>query len=150
MKKRNNMKLFFYLAVTVFTASVLVLSCSKVGGAADDGDLNAIDQNDGIVPVITVSKPVANQVYRSGDSIIVEGNVTDDKIMYKGKVQIKNDANNFVVAEKYYETHVLPAMNYRLAYKAEVTSPTDFNILIEFQDHGQNTSTESIKVKVNP
>ena len=100
--------------------------------------------------MITVSKPTANQVYISGDSIIVEGKVTDDKKMYKGKVQIKNDANNFVMAENYYETHFLPAINFRLAYKAEVTVPTDFSILVEFQDHGDNTSTATIKVKVNP
>ena len=65
-------------------------------------------------------------------------------------MQIKNDANNFVMAEKYFETHYLLEMNYRLAYKAEVASPTDFSILIEFQDHGTNTSTATIKVKVNP
>ena len=80
----------------------------------------------------------------------VKGKVTDDKKMYKGKVQIKNDANNFVMAEMYYETHYLLEMNYRLAYKAEVTAPTDFSILIEFQDHGANTSTATIKVKVDP
>lgn len=130
--------------------SVLVLSCSKVGSAIDDGDPNEIDQNDGVFPVITVLKPAANQIYRSGDSIVVEGKVTDDKKMYKGKVQIKNDANNFVMAEMHYETHFLLELSYRLAYKAEVTSPTDFSILIEFQDHGTNTSTATMKVKVNP
>lgn len=144
------MKSFFYFVSIVFSASVLILSCSKVGSASDDGDQNAIDQNDDVFPVIAVSRPMANQVYTSGDSIIVEGKVTDDKKMYKGKVQIKNDGNNFVVAENYYETHFLSAMNYRLAHKAEVTSPTDFSILIEFRDHGENTSTASIKVKVNP
>ena len=144
------MKRFFYFAVIIFSFSVQVLSCSKVGSAVDDGDPNEIDQNDGVFPVITVLKPTANQVYMSGDSIIVEGKVTDDKKMYKGKVQIKNDANNFVVAENYYETHVSPAISYRLAYKAEVTSSTDFSILIEFQDHGTNTVAATIKVKVNP
>jgi hypothetical protein len=139
------MKRFFYSAITIFS----ILSCSKVGSITED-DPNEIDHNDDVFPVITVSKPSANQVYANGDSIIVEGNVTDDKKMYKGKVQIKNDVNNFVVAEMYYETHFLLAMNYRLAYKADVTSPTDFSILIEFQDHGLNTSVITIKVKVNP
>ena len=100
--------------------------------------------------MITVSKPTANQVYMSGDSIIVEGKTTDDKIVYKGKVQIKNDASNLVMADSYYESHFLQAINYRLAYKALVTAPTDFSVLIEFQDHGANTSTTTLKVKVNP
>lgn len=144
------MERFFYLAVIIFSVSAILLSCSKVGSVADDDDPTEIDQNDDVFPVITVSKPAANQIFTSGDSIIVEGKVTDDKKMYNGKVQIKNDANNFVMADNYYETHFLSAMNYRLAYKAQVTSPTDFSILIEFQDHGLNTSTATIKVKVNP
>ncbi len=144
------MKRFLYFIVTLFSTGMLLLACSKVGSATDDGDPNEIDQNDGMFPVITILKPSANQLYRSGDSIVVEGKVTDDKKMYKGKVQIKNDANNFVMAEMHYETHFLLEMNYRLAYKAEVTSPTDFSILIEFQDHGTNTSAATLKVKVSP
>jgi hypothetical protein len=133
----------------IICAAVVIASCTKVG-AADEENIEAIDQNDDVFPVINVLKPAVNQVYRSGDSIIVEGNVTDDKKMYKGKVQIKNDANNFMVAENYYETHFLSAMNFRLAYKAIVTVSTDFSVLIEFQDHGANTSSTTIKVKVDP
>lgn len=144
------MKPFFYLVLIISSVSVLVLSCSKVGSAMDEDDPNEIDQNDGVFPVITVLKPSANQEYRSGDSLVLEGKVTDDKKMYNGKVQIKNDTNNLVMAEKYFETHYLLEMNYRLAYKAEVTSLTDFGILIEFQDHGTNTSVATLKVKVNP
>jgi hypothetical protein len=130
-------------------SSVIMISCSKVGSAEEE-TLDAIDQNDDVFPVITVSKPTANQVYTSGDSIIVEGKVTDDKKLYKGKVQIKNDPNNFVMAEGYYETHFLSTIDYRLAYKGVVTVPTDYSIFVEFQDHGANTSTATIKVKVNP
>ena len=144
------MKKIFYPGIIVCLAGLLIVSCSKVGSGPGEDNLDAIDQNDNIFPTITVSKPTANQVYASGDSIIVEGKVTDDKKLYKGKVQIKNDANNFVMAEGYYETHFLSVINYRLAYKAVVTVPTDFSILVDFQDHGANTSTATIKVKVNP
>ena len=130
-------------------ASVIMISCSKVGGTEEE-TLDAVDQNDDIFPTITISKPMANQVYTSGDSIIVEGTVTDDKKLYKGKVEIKNDVNNFVMADGYYETHFLAAISYRLAYKAVVTMPTDFTIHVEFQDHGANTSEATLKVKVNP
>ena len=142
------MKRNFYFIGMLVLASVVLVSCSKVGSPGEE-TLDAIDQNDDVLPTITISKPTASQVYASGDSIIVEGKVTDDKIVYKGKVQIKNDANN-LVAENYYESHFLQAINYRLAYKAVVTVPTDFSVLVEFQDHGANTSTATIKVKVNP
>lgn len=71
-------------------------------------------------------------------------------IFGKEKKKIINDANNLVMTDGYYESHFLQAINYRLAYKAEVTVPTDFSILVEFQDHGANTSATTIKVKVNP
>jgi len=142
------MRKYFYCIVIVL-ATVVIAACSKVG-AGEEEDLNEIDQSDNIFPVINAAKPMANQVYRSGDSIIVEGVVTDEKKMYKGKVQIKNDGNGLMVAENYYETHFLQAINFRLAYQAIVTAPTDFSVLVEFLDHGMNTSTATIKVKVNP
>jgi len=143
------MKRGFYFIGVFVLASLIMISCKK-GGNEAAGSLDAIDLNDNVFPVITVSKPIANQVYTSGDSIIVEGKVTDDKKLYKGKVQIINDASSFVLADNYYETYFLQVINFRLAYKAVVTVPTDLNILIEFQDHGTNTSTATIKVKVNP
>ena len=143
------MKKYFYIAAILILTCVIMISCSKVGSEAE-GSLDAIDLDDDVFPVITVSKPTANQVYISGDSIIVEGIVTDDKIVYKGKVQIKNDANNLVMADGFYESHFLKAINYRLAYKAVVAVPTDFSILVEFRDHGDNVCTATIKVKVNP
>jgi len=143
------MKKYFYLAGIFIVASMLMISCGKVGSEAE-GSLDAIDLDDDVFPVITVSRPTANQVYISGDSIIVEGKVTDDKKLYRGRVQIKNDADNLVMADTFYETHFLPAINFRLAYKATVTSLTDFSVLIEFRDHGDNVSTATIKVKVNP
>jgi len=129
--------------------SVVMISCSKLGTPGAETP-DAIDQNDDVFPTITVSKPTANQVYTSGDSIIVEGKVTDEKTLYKGKVEIKNDVNSLVVANGNYETHYLAVMDYRLAYKAVVTMPTDFTIRVEFQDHGGNTSVTTLKVKVNP
>jgi hypothetical protein len=138
----------FHLAVIV-SAAVLIASCGKVGVAADE-DINGIDQNDDVFPVITTIKPTPNQVYVSGDSIIAEGSVTDEKVMYKGRVQLKNDANGLMVADNYYETHFLKTLNYRLAYKAIVTVPTDFSVILDFQDHGANAVTATIKVKVNP
>ena len=139
---------YLYSTILIGLVNLVVVSCSKVGAAGED-DIDAIDQNDDIFPVITVTRPAANQTYVSGDSIVVEGKVTDEKKMYKGKVVIKNDVTGFT-EEAHYETHFLSTINFRLATKAIVTTPTDFSILVEFQDHGMNTSTATIKVKVNP
>ena len=143
------MKGYLYSIRMFVLGSVVMISCSKVGSPGAETP-DAIDQNDDVFPTISVSKPTANQQYTSGDSIIIEGKVTDEKTLYKGKVEIKNDVNSLVVANGNYETHYLATMDYRLAYKAVVTTPTDFTIRVEFQDHGANTSVTTLKVKVNP
>ena len=143
------MKRVFYQTGIAAILSIVIISCSKVGYAEQENP-DALDLNDDIFPVITVSKPTAGQVYSSGDSIVVQGKTTDNKIVYKGKVRITNDATSALVAESYYESHYLTAIDFRLAYKAIVTAPTDFSILVEFQDHGGNMSSAAIKVKVNP
>ena len=143
------MKRVFYQTGMAAILSLVIISCSKVGYAEQENP-DALDLNDDIFPVITVSKPTAGQVYLSGDSIVVQGKTTDNKIVYKGKVRITNDATGALVAESYYESHYLTAIDFRLAYKAIVIAPTDFSVLVEFQDHGGNMSTATIKVKVNP
>jgi hypothetical protein len=127
----------------------LLAGCSKTAGG-DVDDVHVVDENDDIFPVISVTKPVVNQVYSSGDSIIIEGNVSDNKTLYKGKVQLKNDATSAIVAENFYETHFLKTISFRVAGKAVVTSATDFSIITEFEDHGLNKTSQTFKVKVNP
>jgi hypothetical protein len=126
-----------------------VVACSKTAGG-DVDDVHDVDENDDIFPVITVSKPVVNQVFSSGDSVIIEGTVSDNKTLYKGKVQLKNDATSVIVAENFYETHFLQAISFRVAGKVVVTSVTDFTVYAEFEDHGMNKTTHTFKVKVNP
>jgi len=130
--------------------SAINSGCTKTGAAAGDDNIHQEDQSDDIFPVITIIRPADNHVYISGDSIIVEGNATDNKSMYKGKVILTNDASGFKVVEQYFETHFLKTLNFRVAYKATVTAPTDFTVSTEFEDHGNNISKTSLKVKVNP
>jgi hypothetical protein len=142
------MKKYFYLIAAATSVTIIFLSCTKVGGGDENPD--AIDQGDKIFPVITMSKPLANQVYTNADSIIVQGKTTDDRVVYNGKVLITNDATNAIVAESHYESHSLNAIDFRVAYKPAVTVPTNFTVFVEFQDHGLNTVSASIKIKVNP
>ena len=141
----KSIRTVFILLITSF----LFFTCTKVSDTEAE-DVHQEDHNDDIFPVITIVKPTPNQVYVSGDSIIVEGKATDEKTMYKGKVTLTNDAIGFDVAVQYFETHFLSVLNFRLAYKAVVTASTDFTIKAEFEDHGLNVTTQTLKVKVNP
>jgi hypothetical protein len=148
-RKTMNMKRIVFCVLFAAVSFLMIVSCTKTGGSEADSP-DQVDENDDIFPVITIDKPLANQVFNSGDSIIIEGKCTDNKIVYKGKVQLKNDATTLAVAENYYESHFLQMINFRVAYKATVTSATDYSVIVEFQDHGLNVSNTTIKVKVNP
>jgi len=70
--------------------------------------------------------------------------------MYKGTVKIINDATGITVKNEIYETHFLQRIDFYVAYKATVSLVTNYTIAIEFQDHGANMVTQTLKVKVNP
>lgn len=142
------MKKIFYLITISILIEIILPSCSQ--DASNVEDPNAVDPDDHTTPVLTVSKPADNQVYVSGDSIIVEGKATDEKALYQGAIQIKNETTSTIVAETYYGSLYLQSINYRLAHKAVVLSSTNFTVFIQFQDHGRNSVGDTIKVKVNP
>ena len=135
--------------IPFFLLMTILQSCGKTGGGTADNP-DQVDENDNVFPVLTVIRPAANQLYTSGDSIIIEGNATDNKVMYKGKVQLKNDVTGSVVAEQFYETHFLKTLNFRVAYKAVVAAATEFTVILDFTDHGLNNVNNTFKVKVNP
>ncbi len=142
------MKKFFQLLIISILAEIILFSCSQDASNVDDP--NAVDPDDHTAPMLTVSKPVNNQIYINGDSIIVDGKATDEKALYRGGVQIKNESTNTIVAETYYGSLFLQNIDYHLAYKATVSSTTNFSVFIQFQDHGRNAVGDTIKVRVNP
>ena len=142
-------KVFFGLFLLILPG-MFVASCSKTGGTDAADDITRDDENDITFPVINFSKPLANQVYTSGDSIIIEGKVTDEKSLYKGKVFLKNETSSQTVTEQFYETHFLKVIDFRVAYKAIVSASTEFSVIVEFEDHGYNKVSQSLKVKVKP
>jgi hypothetical protein len=131
----------------VFT---LLASCSKTkGSGGTDDDDHHVDVNDTTYPVIRIDNPLANQVYISGDTIKVEGLITDNSL-YRGKIKITNDINGLLINEQLYETHFFTSFNFSFKHKTSVIVPTDYTITVEYEDHGLNVSTQTRKVKVNP
>ncbi len=144
------MKKIVYPIFIFVLLSAINFGCTKTGGSAGEDDIHQEDQNDYIFPVITITKPTDNQLYANGDSIIIEGKASDNKVMYKGKVVLRNDNTTLVMADQFYETHFLTVLNFRLAFKATVMAVTDFTVTAEFEDHGLNKAIKTLKVKVNP
>jgi len=149
LKKNKISKLFFYSGISVLTM-LLFFSCSKnTGSSSDDGDHIPVDVNDVTYPVITIDKPLSNQVFVSGDTIKIQGLVTDNSL-YRGNIKIINDVNGLALLDQDYEIHGLPSYNFSRLYKTAVTTTSNYTVSVEFEDHGLNVTTKTVKVKVNP
>ncbi len=148
MKMRIQHIFFFSVLVTVLAA------CSKGGTATDDGDgsggPHVVTPTDVTAPVIDITTPVINQVFTSGNVINITGKLTDDYGLYRGSIRITNDANGAVLKEQLYEIHGLLSYDYSISYTATVTAAVNYTVTVTFEDHGLNTTTKSVKVKVNP
>ena len=151
MKKRNrDNKLFVALLCGVAILLLIVSACSKTKGSSDDDDHhNGGDTQDTTYPVIRIDKPLADQVFISGDTITVDEFITDNGL-YHGKIKIVNDANGLIVDEKSVETHFFTSYNFVFKHKSSVTVVSNYTVTVEYEDHGNNITTQTRKIKVNP
>ena len=136
------MKAILWLVPVLF-----LFSCTRNGIAPND-DPHVVNLNDTIFPVITANNPLPDQVFINGETITIEGKVTDQGL-YRGNIQILNTASSTIIKEQAYEIHGLLEYNFSLSYPTSVSSISDYTITVWFQDHGLNITTKTVKVKVN-
>ena len=143
------MKYLFYIPFLAVCCFVLAQSCSKgpSGSNGDNDPRHFIDNNDTTYPVITIVKPTVNQVYNTGNTIVVEGTVSDNGL-YQGVIKIIADAGSTVVKQQAYEIHGQPGYNFSISHIAGAAG--DYTVSAEFEDHGLNKTVKTVKIKVNP
>ena len=147
--KRNTL----YLVAGILLMLSL-FSCSKGGTTTeqqDGGDgPHVIIPNDITAPEINISTPVPGQVFRNGNVIAITGQLTDDYGLYRGTIRVTNDAGGTVLLNQPYEIHGFLHYDFSLNHTAAVTAPADYTVTVSFEDHGLNTTTKAVKIKVNP
>ena len=139
---------------SMLIACIVAMGCSK-GGSSDStsggggvhGDPSPIDT---IAPALMINSPTSNQVFQSGNTINVAGVVSDDLGLFRGNIRITDDANGNVLKNQDYEIHYVLNYNYNISYVPTVMIPSNYTVTVYFQDHGYNTATKSVKIKVNP
>lgn len=130
-----------------------ILGCSKSGGLGDyngGGGSHVNNPSDTIPPVITISSPAPEQVYNNGATINVTGNISDNNGLYRGTIRVTNDATAAVLKEQSYEIHGLTSYNFNISTSATVSVVTNYTVTVSFEDHGSNTTVNTVKIKVNP
>ena len=128
-------------------------ACSKGGTTTQDdggGGPHEIVPGDVTPPVLDIITPVASQVFTSGNTINVTGRITDDAGLYRGSVRITNNADGALLKEQLYEIHGIKLYDFNVAYATAAAASSDFTITVTFEDHGLNSTSKSVKVKVNP
>ena len=132
---------------------MLTAACSKGGTTPyDDGSgiPHIYNPGDTTAPVLDIYTPTQNQVFTSGNVINVTGRIADDAGLYRGNIKITNDANGALLKEQQYEIHGILFYNFNISYTSSVTAVSDYTVTVTFEDHGLNSTTKSVRVKVNP
>ncbi len=132
-----------------------ILSCSKggddSGGSGNGGnDPHVYNPTDVAAPLITINSPLANQVFSSGNTINISGNVSDDLGLYRGQIRIIDNENGVEMKQQTYEIHGLKSYNFSLNYVPNVSSAKTYTLAVFFEDHGYNPGNKSVQVTVNP
>jgi hypothetical protein len=135
------------ILLLLLSTAFLVAACSKGGQVADDP--HTINFSDTTFPVIQIAEPLDNQVFTSGDTIKIQGRVTDNSL-FQGSINITDDANGNVVEEQRYEIHGFQLYDFAISYKSIVSSVTNYTVTVKYEDHGLNEVAKMVKVKVNP
>lgn len=113
-----------------------------------DDDDHVFTPTDVTAPVVIINTPTILQSFTAGSVITISGRLTDDYGLYQGSIRITKDANGQVVRQQLYEIHGFLEYNYS---RNEVISEAgDYTVNVSFEDHGLNTTSATVKIKVVP
>lgn len=126
------------------------VACSKSGSGTDDDGNHLFSANDKTPPEILIFTPVSGQVFANSSTINITGRITDDLGLYRGTIKIVNEATGNTVMSQSYEIHGLRLYNFNINHAVSATAPSDYTVTVSFEDHGANTASKSVLVKVNP
>lgn len=125
-------------------------TCSKSGSGTDDDGNHLFSANDKTPPEILIFTPVSGQVFANSSTINITGRITDDLGLYRGTIKIVNETTGNTVMSQSYEIHGLRLYNFNINHPVSVTTSSDYTVTVSFEDHGANTASKSVAVRVNP
>ena len=115
---------------------LILAACSKDPGTEKDYD----------APVLTLTTPTNNQVYTSGQNIMISGQVTDNKFIKEIHVVITNLGSG----TEYLHVHIHPngsSFGYNQSYTAQ--AGIFYKIEVIADDASANSSGKSVQVFCN-
>ncbi|HKC35410.1 MAG TPA: DUF4625 domain-containing protein [Chitinophagaceae bacterium] len=115
---------------------LFLLACSK----------DPVNDKDYTAPVLTLNTPTNNQVFTAGQSIMVSGQVTDNKFISQIHIVITNLGSGF----EYQHVHIMPnasSFTFNQSYTAQ--AGIFYKIEVIADDGSANSSAKSVQVFTN-
>ena len=126
-------KLFFYAGI---------LLCFSNFGCHKHSDEN-------VAPVLTIITPSANQVYKSGDNVVISGSATDNSL-HELRIDITVTATGASLYNNVISVHDLTSYTINNSWKSSVTTSTAATVKVEVEDHSGNVAEKKVSIVINP
>ena len=114
----------------------MLLACSKSSGKANDYD----------APALTLNTPSNNQVYTSGQNIMISGQASDNKFINQIHIVI----TNLATGTEFLHIHIHPnsnSFNFNESYTAQAGISYKIEVIVD--DASTNSSAKSVQVICN-
>lgn len=120
-------KLFFSIGII---AIIMITACGK--------------ESDSENPVITITSPTEGQAFDAADSVTISFTATD--VDFHGyDYALINTTLNDTIDEDDQHTHA----NVTFSKKYKLPAAANFKLVVNAEDHNENTSTKSVNFKTN-
>ncbi|MDB5208989.1 MAG: hypothetical protein JWR72_4064 [Flavisolibacter sp.] len=125
------MNYYFLLAALVFLGS-----CKKDSGEAKDTEL----------PKILLTSPMGNQVFSGGQTISIEGTITDNKMLREIHLEITNTTTGTFLTHEHFAPN---GSNYSLSKTFTLQAATTYKIKVHAEDESDNEAELILNISAN-
>lgn len=113
---------------------ILFLSCSKKR------------EDDKEAPLIVFNSPLNNQVFSGGETIQIQGMVTDNQYIKMVHIEIRN----FVTDAEYLHVHIVPTSKaYAFNQPFTLEAGISYKIKVTAEDPAANILVQNVKITAN-
>lgn len=131
------MKSFRILILPMVFAAIL-FSCSE-------------EENDTQAPVINLSAPVDMQMYNNGDTVYIQGTVTENDDLHEMVVSVKRSADSYILFQYIPTVHGLESYQLDTFWVvSSVSAMTMAEVEVIASDHHENIDTATVNIHLMP
>ncbi|MFT3676486.1 MAG: membrane lipoprotein lipid attachment site-containing protein [Chitinophagaceae bacterium] len=120
---------------------ILLIAATLTGCSKDNGG-----SNDRVAPAVTLSSPVADQAFASGQAIAITGTITDSQKIAEVHIHISNSDNGSLLVD----IHRYPGTgSYSLNETFMIPGPGTYRIQVIAKDNSANEGRATVNITGN-